>query len=73
MRCYFLRGGHIVAAEELTSVTDKEAIVEARMLLSKRENPVETFEFWDRARAIITQPIARLACSPLEAWVREPR
>ena len=26
MRCYFLRSGHIVAAEELTSVSDKEAI-----------------------------------------------
>ena len=60
MRCYFLRGGHIVAAEELTSVSDKEAIVEARVLFSERENPVETFEVWDRTRAIIRHPpIAR--------------
>jgi hypothetical protein len=51
MRCYFLRGGHIVAAEELTSVLDKEAISEARVLFSKHENPVETFEVWDGTRA----------------------
>ena len=56
MRCYFLRGGHIVAAEELTSVSDKEAIVEARVLFSERENPVETFEVWDQTRVIIGHP-----------------
>ena len=59
MRCYFLRSGHIVAVEELTSVSDKEAISEARVLFSKHENPVETFEVWDRARAIITHPPIR--------------
>ena len=48
MRCYFLRSGHIVAAEELASVSDKEAIAEARVLFSKHEYPVETFEVWDR-------------------------
>ena len=59
MRCYFLRGGHIVAAEELTSVLDKEAIAEAPVLFSKHENPVETFEVWDRTRAIIAHPSIR--------------
>jgi hypothetical protein len=56
MRCYFLRGGHIVAAEELAGVSDKEAIVEAHVLFSERENSVETFEVWDRTRAIIRHP-----------------
>ena len=46
MRCYFLRSGHIVAAAELASVLDKEAIAEARVLFSKHEYPVETFEVW---------------------------
>ena len=59
MRCYFLRGGHIVAAEELTSVFDKEAIAEARVLFSRRENPEEILEVWDRTRAIITHPSIR--------------
>ena len=59
MRCYFLRGGHIVAAEELTSVFDKEAIAEARVLFSKHEYPVETFEVWDQTRAVITHSSIR--------------
>jgi hypothetical protein len=51
MGCYFLRSGHIVAAAELPSVSDKEAIAEAHVLFSKHENPVETFEVWDRTRS----------------------
>ena len=58
MRCFFLRGGYIVAAADLASVLDKEAIAEARVLFSKHEYPVETFEVWDRTRAIITHPSA---------------
>ena len=59
MRCYFLRSCDIVAAEELASVSDKEAIAEARVLFSKHEYPVETFEVCDRTRAIITHPSFR--------------
>ena len=44
------------------------------MLFSKRENLGETFELWDRARAIVTQPhIASLALPPPEAWVQDAR
>ena len=53
MRCYFLRGGHIVAVEELTGLSDKEVIVEAQALFSGREKSVEGFEVWDQTRAII--------------------
>ena len=56
MRCYFLRGGHIVAAEELTGVSDKEVIEKAHVLFSERENPVGAFEVWDQTRVIITHP-----------------
>jgi hypothetical protein len=56
MRCYFLRGGHIVAVEELIGLSDHEAIVKAHVLFSKRENPVETFELWDQTRVMIRHP-----------------
>ena len=53
MRCYFLRGGHILAVEELTGLSDKEAIEKAHVLVSERENPVGAFEVWDQRRVII--------------------
>ena len=56
MRCYFLRGGHIVAVEELTGLSDKEAIVKAQVLFSERENPVGAFEVWDQTRVVIRHP-----------------
>ncbi len=56
MRCYFLRGGHIVAVEELTGLSDKEAIVKAQVLFSEREIPVGAFEVWDQTRVIIRHP-----------------
>jgi hypothetical protein len=56
MRCYFLRGGHIVAVEELTGLSDKEAIVKAQALFSERENAVGAFEVWDQTRVINRHP-----------------
>ena len=56
MRCYFLRNGHIVAVEELTGLSDKEAIVKAQALFSECENAVEAFEVWDQTRVIIRHP-----------------
>ena len=53
MRCYFLRGGHIIAVEELTDLSDKEAIAKAQVLFSERETPVGAFEVWDQTRIII--------------------
>ena len=56
----FVRGGHIVAVEELTGRSDEEVIVEARVLFSEREKCVEGFEVWDQTRAIVRHPsIAR--------------
>ncbi len=59
MRCYFLRGGHILAVEELTGLSDKEAIEKAHVLFSERENPVGAFEVWDQTRVIIRHPLAQ--------------
>ncbi len=56
MRCYFLRGGHIVAVEELTGLSDEEVIVEAQALFSEREKSVETLEVWDQTRVIFRHP-----------------
>ena len=56
MRCYFLRGGHIVAVEELTGLSDEDAIAKAQVLVSESEIPVGAFEVWDLTRVIITHP-----------------
>jgi hypothetical protein len=56
MRCYMLSGGHIVAAQELTGLSDKEAIAQAQALFSEREVPVGAFEVWDQTRVIIRHP-----------------
>ena len=56
MRCYFLTGGRIVAVEELTGLSDKEAVARARVLFSEREIPVEAFEVWDQTRVISRYP-----------------
>ena len=57
MRCYFLRGGHIVAVEELTGLSDEEAIVKAEVLFSECEIPVMGgFEVWDQTRVIVRHP-----------------
>ena len=56
MRCYFLRGGHIVAVEGLTGLSEEEAIVKAQVLFSEREIPAGAFEIWDQARVVIRHP-----------------
>jgi hypothetical protein len=43
MRCFFIRGGHIVA-EELTGLSDEEAIAEAHLLFSERKALFQGFE-----------------------------
>ena len=53
MRCYFLSGGHIAAVEELTGLSDEEAVAKARQLYAGRMASYEGFEVWDRARIVI--------------------
>jgi hypothetical protein len=53
MRCYFMRGGHIEAVEELTGLSDEDALAKAHALFSERKHDYEGFELWNRARVII--------------------
>ena len=62
MRCYFLRGGRIVAVEELTGLSDEEAIAKAQVLFSESEVPVGAFEVWDQTRVVVRHP--RIAQEP---------
>ena len=50
MRCYFMRGGHIVAVEELFGLSEEEATAKAHALFSERKHLFEGFELWDHAR-----------------------
>jgi hypothetical protein len=56
MRCYFLRGGHIESFEELTQLSDEEAITKAHALFSERKHLFEGFELWDGPRVVIGHP-----------------
>jgi hypothetical protein len=56
MRCYFMRGGRIEAVEELTGLSDDEAIAKAHARFSERSQEFEGFELWNRARVIIRHP-----------------
>ena len=53
MRCYFMRGGHIVAVEELKVASDAEAVERsAKLFAARKGDKLEGFEVWDRARFI---------------------
>jgi hypothetical protein len=56
MRCYFTRGGHIAAVEELPDLSDDEAIAKAHALFSERKHIFEGFELWDLARVVARYP-----------------
>ena len=53
MRCYFLSGGHIAAVEELTGLSDDQAVAKAYQLFAERVAFYEGFEVWDRARIVV--------------------
>jgi hypothetical protein len=56
MRCYFMKGGHIVAVELLDGLSDTEACDKALELFDARTDGVEGFEVWDRARIVTRYP-----------------
>ena len=56
MRCYYMRGGHIVDVDKLTELSDEAAITKAHALFSERKDLFEGFELWDGARVLIGQP-----------------
>ncbi len=55
MRCYFMRNGHIVSAEALTTESDAEAVQRAEVLFREREG-FHGFEVWDRTRRVHCYP-----------------
>ena len=54
MRCYFMRGGHIADVEEVTGISDEQAIAKAHTLFSEHKRLFEGFELWDCARFMIS-------------------
>ena len=53
MRCYFIRGGHIVDVEVLNVASDTQAVEHAAKLFATRaKDKLDGFEVWDRARFI---------------------
>jgi hypothetical protein len=77
MRCYFMRGGHIEAVEELTGLSDKEATAKAHALFSERKHLFDGFELWERTRVVVRHPgIAaptNVAVWPLHSELRRGR
>jgi hypothetical protein len=56
MRCYFMRGGHIVSVEELSGLSDDEATAKAHALFAERKELFQGFELWDRTRFLVQHP-----------------
>jgi hypothetical protein len=56
MRCYFMRGGHIVDVAPLAGLSDQEAIDKGFELFGARKDRPDGFEVWDMARVIIQWP-----------------
>jgi len=52
-----MRDGHIGAVEELTDVSDTEAIAQALVLFKERQDKYTGFEIWDRARFVYRFPV----------------
>jgi hypothetical protein len=56
VRCYFMRGGHIRAVEEMPGLSDEEAVAKGHQMLVERRTMFEGFEVWDRSRMVIQYP-----------------
>lgn len=58
LRCFFIKDGHIVAVEFLTSTDDSARVAEARRLFEKlgRQHGADGFEVWDRGRFVARFP-----------------
>ena len=57
MRCYFMRGGHIVAVELLEAESDEHAIELGKAKFQERSNEkFDGVEIWDKARPLYRYP-----------------
>jgi hypothetical protein len=54
MRCFFMKGGHVVSVKMLPDLPDEEAIKKLHELFSETHSGLyDGFELWDRARVVI--------------------
>jgi hypothetical protein len=61
MRCYFIKGGHIQAVEELPGLSDEQAVEKShRLFAAKPEGRFDGFEVWERARVVLQWPPTEL-------------
>jgi hypothetical protein len=58
VRCYFMRGGHIAAVEELPGLSDEEAVQKGRELFEARrtQDAFDGFEIWKLSEMLIQHP-----------------
>jgi hypothetical protein len=53
MRCFFMKGGHVVGVEMLPDLSDEEAIEQSHVLYAATLSGLyDGFELWDRARVV---------------------
>jgi len=52
MRCYLMRGGHIVAVKEFPGLSDQDAIEQGRLLFEEHSEEYDDFEIWDHNRKV---------------------
>jgi hypothetical protein len=56
MRCFFMRGGHIVDVELIPGLTDEQAIEKCHALFKERKDRLDGFEIWDQKRVVVQHP-----------------
>ena len=56
MHCYFFKGGQIEAVEELSGLSEDEAVKKAHLLFSERDQLFDGFELWQLTRLIAKHP-----------------
>jgi hypothetical protein len=58
MRCYLMKGGHIVSIRELPAdLSDEEAVEQGRLAFEAGREHLDDFEVWQRTRRIYRQSL----------------
>jgi hypothetical protein len=58
MRCYFLKAGHIASVEELSGLSDDEAVEKSIDMFAARKTAFsyDGFDVWEHSRMILQYP-----------------
>jgi hypothetical protein len=60
MRCYLMKGGHILSAKELSlTLSDEEAVEQCRLVFESKPEAFDDFEVWLRERKIYQHSLDR--------------